>query len=163
MKKIFERRGIKSEPLLAHSYERVMPGRHYVASIRDFWRVCSGVNKAARKRVAQFLSEVLNIKKFPLTVLERPIESETAKIIENSYRATILAFMDEWSLFAERNGVDLKKVIEAIKVCPTRMWNTGGNWRPSTPTLSSRTACHASSIGRKPSETCGSRRTCGRQ
>src|SRR3972149_814720 len=27
--------------------------------------------------------------------------------------------MDEWSLFAERNGVDLKKVIEAIRVRPT--------------------------------------------
>ena len=25
-------------PVLAHSYERVMPGREYVASIRDFWR-----------------------------------------------------------------------------------------------------------------------------
>ncbi len=119
MKKIFERRGIASEPLLAHSYERVMPGRNYVASIRDFWRVCSGVNQAARKRVARFLREVLNTKQYPLTVLERPIESETAKIIENSYRATLLAFMDEWSLFAERNGVDLKKVIEAIKVRPT--------------------------------------------
>ena len=119
MKKVFERRGIKSEPLLAHSYERVMPGKNYVASIRDFWRVCSGVNKAARKKVARFLGEVLNTKNYPLTVLDRPIESETAKIIENSYRATILAFMDEWSLFAERNGVDLKKVIEAIKVRPT--------------------------------------------
>ena len=119
MKKIFARRGIQSEPLLAHSYERVMPGKNYVASIRDLWRVCSGVNKAARKRVARFLNEVLNTKKYPLTVLERPIESETAKIIENSYRATILAFMDEWSLFAERNGVDLKKVIDAIKVRPT--------------------------------------------
>ena len=119
MKKIFERRGVKTEPLLAHSYERVMPGKNYVASIRDFWRVCSGVNQAARKRVARFLGEVLNTKQYPLTVLERPIESETAKIIENSFRATILAFMDEWSLFAERNGVDLKKVIEAIKVRPT--------------------------------------------
>ena len=119
MKKMFERRGLQSEPLLAHSYERVMPGKNYVASIRDLWRVCSGVNKAARKRVARFLNEVLNTKKYPLTVLERPIESETAKIIENSYRATILAFMDEWSLFAERNGVDLKKVIDAIKVRPT--------------------------------------------
>src|SRR5437762_10129346 len=118
MKKVFERRGIKSEPLLAHSYERVMPGKNYVASIRDFWRVCSGVNKDARKRVARFLGEVLNTRKYPLTVLERPIESETAKIIENSYRATILAFMDEWSLFAERNGVDLKKVIEPTKGRP---------------------------------------------
>jgi nucleotide sugar dehydrogenase len=119
MKKIFERRGISSEPLLAHSYERVMPGKNYVASIRDFWRVCSGVNLEARKRVTQFLTDVLNTEKYPLTVLDRPIESETAKIVENSYRATILAFMDEWSLFAERNGIDLKKVIEAIKVRPT--------------------------------------------
>lgn len=119
MKKVFKKRGIRSEPLLAHSYERVMPGRHYVASIRDFWRVCSGVNATARKLVAQFLTDVLHTDKYPLTVLDRPIESETAKIIENSYRATILAFLDEWSLFAERNGVDLKKVIEAIKVRPT--------------------------------------------
>jgi nucleotide sugar dehydrogenase len=119
MKKRFEKRGIDSEPLLAHSYERVMPGREYVRSIRDFWRVCSGVNEESKTRVVKFLSEVIHTKEFPLTVLDKPIESETAKIIENSYRATILAFMDEWSIFAERNGVDLKKVIAAIKVRPT--------------------------------------------
>ncbi len=119
MKKIFKSRGISSEPLLAHSYERVMPGRNYVASIRDFWRVCSGINDSARDRVVKFLSDVLNVAKYPLTVLDRPIESETAKIVENSYRATILAFLDEWSLFSERNGVDLKKVIDAIRVRPT--------------------------------------------
>jgi UDP-N-acetyl-D-glucosamine dehydrogenase len=119
MKKAFERRGIGSDPLLAHSYERVMPGRDYVKSIRDFWRVCSGVSPAARERVVAFLSSVLNVKDFPLTVLDKPIESETAKIVENSYRAAILAFMDEWSVFAERHGVDLLKVIKAIKVRPT--------------------------------------------
>lgn len=119
MKKCFESRGITSEPLLAHSYERVMPGRNYVASIRDFWRVCSGVNDEARERVVKFLGEVLNTEEYPLTVLDRPIESETAKIVENSFRATILAFLDEWSLFSERNGVDLKKVIEAVKIRPT--------------------------------------------
>ncbi len=119
MKKVFRNRGIESDPLLAHSYERVMPGRNYVASIRDFWRVCSGINEKARDRVVKFLNEVLNTEKYPLTVMDRPIESETAKIVENSYRATILAFLDEWSLFAERNGVDLIKVIKAIKVRPT--------------------------------------------
>lgn len=119
MRKIFRQRGIKSDPLIAHSYERVMPGRDYVASIRDFWRVCSGVNEESKKRVVKFLNEVLNTRKFPLTVLDRPIESETAKVVENSYRATILAFLDEWSLFAERNGVDMIKVIKAIKVRPT--------------------------------------------
>ncbi len=105
MKKIFQSRKIKSDPLLAHSYERVMPGKDYIASIRDFWRVCSGINDKARAKVSKFLNEVLNTDKYPLTVLERPIESETAKIVENSYRATILAFLDEWSLFAERKSV----------------------------------------------------------
>jgi UDP-N-acetyl-D-glucosamine dehydrogenase len=119
IKQAFEKRSITAKPLLAHSYERVMPGKNYVASVRDFWRVCSGINREARERVVKFLASVLNTRQFPLTVLDRPIESETAKIIENSYRATILAFMDEWSLFAERNGVDIKKVIEAIKVRPT--------------------------------------------
>jgi len=119
MKEAFAERGIKEEPLLAHSFERVMPGREYVASIRDFWRVCSGCNAEARRRVEKFLNEVLNTDRFPLTVMDRPIESETTKIVENSFRATILAFQDEWSLFAERNGVDLIKVIKAIKVRPT--------------------------------------------
>ncbi len=119
MQKCFSKRGMKGMPLLAHSYERVMPGKEYVASIRDFWRVCSGVTPMARRRVVKFLNEVLNTDEFPLTVMDRPIESETAKIVENSYRATTLAFMHEWSLFSERNGVDLTKVIDAIKVRPT--------------------------------------------
>ncbi|MCB2168104.1 MAG: GDP-mannose dehydrogenase [Deltaproteobacteria bacterium] len=120
IKKAFEARGLKdAEPCLAHSFERVMPGRDYVASIKDFWRVCSGINAVAREKVVRFLSQVLNVDKFPLTVLDRPIESETCKIVENSYRATLLAFLDEWSLFAERNGVDLTKVVDAIKIRPT--------------------------------------------
>ncbi|HYA91418.1 MAG TPA: nucleotide sugar dehydrogenase [Thermodesulfobacteriota bacterium] len=119
IKKMFRKRGIQSDPLLAHSFERVMPGKHYVSSIRDFWRVCSGVNEKATSKVVKFLEEVINTEKYPLTVLDRPIESETAKIVENSFRATILAFLDEWSIFAEQNGVDLIKVINAIKVRPT--------------------------------------------
>ncbi len=119
MKKAFARRGIRATPLLSHSFERVMPGKEYVSSIRDFWRVCSGCNATARKRVVKFLKEVLNTEDFPLTVMDRPIESETTKIVENSYRATTLAFLNEWSLFAERNGVDLIKVIKAIGMRPT--------------------------------------------
>jgi UDP-N-acetyl-D-glucosamine dehydrogenase len=119
IKKAFRKRGLEQEPLLAHSFERVMPGRDYVKSVRDFWRVCSGINEESRKRVVRFLSEVLNVEKYPLTVLDRPLESETCKIVENSYRATLLAFLDEWSVFSETNGVDLIKVINAIRVRPT--------------------------------------------
>jgi nucleotide sugar dehydrogenase len=119
LRKAFAARGLAATPLLAHSFERVMPGRQYVSSIRDFWRVCSGCDEPARARVERFLRDVINTEKFELTVMDRPIESETTKIVENSYRATILAFLNEWSLFAERNGVDLVKVIAAIKMRPT--------------------------------------------
>ncbi len=119
LKKAFKARNITEEPLLAHSFERVMPGRNYVRSVRDFWRVCSGINEESRRKVTKFLSEILNVEEYPLTVLDKPIESETCKIVENSFRATILAFLDEWSRFAETNGVDLIKVINAIKVRPT--------------------------------------------
>jgi len=53
----------------------------------------AGISEEAKKRVVKFLTEVLNTEKFPLTVMDRPIESETAKIVENSYRATILLFL----------------------------------------------------------------------
>ena len=72
----------------------------------------------SRERVVRFLSEVINVEKFPMTVLDRPIESETCKIVENSYRATILAFLNEWSLFSETNGVDLIKVIKPSRSAP---------------------------------------------
>ena len=80
MRKVFRKRGIQSDPLLAHSFERVMPGSNYVASIRDFWRVCSGINAESTQRVVKFLNEVINTDEYPLTVLDRPIESETAKM-----------------------------------------------------------------------------------
>jgi hypothetical protein len=56
-----------------------MSGRNYVSSIRDFWRVCSAVNEEFTQRVVGFLNQVLNKEKFPLTVIDRAIESETAK------------------------------------------------------------------------------------
>ncbi len=120
MKKAFEQRGLDdAEPLLAHSFERVMPGGNTWPRSAISGGSAAGSTARPGERVTKFLSEVLNVEKFPLTVLDRPMESETCKIVENSYRATILAFLDEWSLFAERNGVDLIKVIKAIKVRPT--------------------------------------------
>jgi UDP-N-acetyl-D-glucosamine dehydrogenase len=50
IKKGFKARGIEADPLLAHSYERVMPGKNYVRSVRDFWRVCSGINPESREK-----------------------------------------------------------------------------------------------------------------
>ncbi|MDD2331556.1 MAG: nucleotide sugar dehydrogenase [Candidatus Cloacimonetes bacterium] len=114
----FTKRGIditKTPPLIAHSYERVMPGAKYVASIRDFWRVFSGVNQKSRDLCREFLSNVLNVKKYPLTELDHTNASELSKVMENSYRATNIALTLEWARFAEQIGVDLYKVREAIR------------------------------------------------
>jgi UDP-N-acetyl-D-glucosamine dehydrogenase len=114
----FTKRGIDiaaNPPLVAHSYERVMPGAKYVASIRDFWRVFSGVNEKSIELCREFLSNCLNVEKYPLTQLDSTNASELAKTMENTYRAVNIALTLEWASFAEQIGVDLFKVRDAIR------------------------------------------------
>lgn len=107
------------EILLAHSYERVMPGKDYYNSIVNYWRVYSGINEKSAKRCADFLGHVIHTDKYPLTKLSSTIASETAKVLENSYRAVTIAFMEEWSRFAEEADFDLFEVVDAIRKRPT--------------------------------------------
>jgi UDP-N-acetyl-D-glucosamine dehydrogenase len=117
---VFVDRGLDpNKLLLAHSYERVMPGKDYLDSIINFWRVFSGHTKDAGDFCEQFLSSIINVKKFPLTRLQGTTASETAKVLENTYRALNIAFIAEWSRFAEEVGIDLFEVIKAIQMRPT--------------------------------------------
>lgn len=119
MQAAFKARGIESEPLVAHSYERVMPGADYFESIVNFWRVFAGVTPAAGDACEAFLATVINVKDYPLSRLHSTNASEIGKVLENSYRATTIAFMEEWGRFAEAVGVDLFQVINAIRKRPT--------------------------------------------
>ena len=115
----FENRGIDSTefpPLVAHAYERVMPGSDYVKSIRSMWRTYSGVSDTAKLRARKFLEAITETDKFPLTCLGRPSASELAKVLENSYRAVNIALIHEWTLLAEAMGVNLWEVVESIRV-----------------------------------------------
>ena len=105
--------------LVAHAYERVMPGTEYLDSIINFWRVYSGHTPEAADACDQFLSKVINVKDFPLTRLMSTTASETAKVLENSFRATTIAFMEEWGRFAEAVGIDIFEIVDAIRVRPT--------------------------------------------
>ena len=107
------------EVFLAHSYERVMPGPDYYNSIKNFWRVFAGCNRESSLRCKDFLKTIINTEKFKMMELKKPSASETAKILENSYRALNIAFIDEWSNFAKLIGVNLFEVIDAIRVRPT--------------------------------------------
>ena len=104
---------------LAHSYERVMPGDNYLNSIVNYWRVFAADDNISAQKCRKFLSGIINVEDYPLTELKSMISSETAKVMENTYRASNIAFIDEWTKYAEVVGVDLFEVINAIKTRPT--------------------------------------------
>ncbi|MCS6807917.1 MAG: nucleotide sugar dehydrogenase [Bacteroidota bacterium] len=120
IERIGRERGLDTSTIhIAHSYERVMPGRDYLRSITDFYRVYAGTDKAACIAAREFLSSFINTRDFPLTELHSPTASEMSKVLENSFRAMNIAFMQEWTEFAEAAGVNLFDVIRAIRVRPT--------------------------------------------
>jgi UDP-N-acetyl-D-glucosamine dehydrogenase len=114
------RRGLDPARIhVAHSYERVMPGAQYLASITDFYRVFAAANDVARRKVRHFLESFINTRDFPLFELDTPTASELAKVMENTFRAVNIALIQEWSELAQAAGVDLFKVVDAIRVRPT--------------------------------------------
>ena len=111
-----KRRGLTTSKIkISHSYERVMPGKNYINSIRNYYRVYSGVDKKSALSTKKFLSTIINVKKYPLTELNTPTESEIAKILENSYRATNIAFMVEWTKFSEITRANIYNIVKAIR------------------------------------------------
>ena len=117
---VIKKRGLKDNSvLIAHSYERVMPGSNYLDSIINYWRVYSGHTPAAAAACEQFFTNIINTREYPLTRLSSTVASESAKVLENTYRAVNIAFIDEWTKYAEAIGVDLFEIIDAIKKRPT--------------------------------------------
>lgn len=103
---------------LVYSYERVMPGKNYINSITNNWRVVSGINNKSFTFGKYFYSKIINTKKYPIYRLTCE-EAEVSKIIENSYRAVNIAFINEWQKLCKILNINLFNVIEAIKVRPT--------------------------------------------
>ena len=106
----------KNPPLLAFCYERVMPGPGYLDSVNNFWRAYAGVNKESNRRAREFLRKFVNIQEYPLWEHKSTRAAEMAKLLENSYRATNIAFIEEWAKIAEQVNVDLFDVINSVKV-----------------------------------------------
>ena len=103
-------------PLIAHSYERVMPGKNYVKSINEIWRTFSANNEIALKKARKFLSNIIDTKNYPLWEFNNTNSSELGKVLENSYRAMNIAFIYEWTLLAEDMGVNLFEIVDSIKI-----------------------------------------------
>jgi nucleotide sugar dehydrogenase len=115
-----KKRGLPTNKIrIGHSYERVMPGPHYIDSIQSFYRVYSGIDEKSANAVETFLKTIIRTDQYPLTRLKNTNATEMAKVLENSYRAMNIAFVVEWSRMAEEAGVDLYEVVHAIRQRPT--------------------------------------------
>ncbi|MBL7729912.1 MAG: nucleotide sugar dehydrogenase [Chitinophagaceae bacterium] len=120
MEEMLEKRGLATDKLkVGHSYERVMPGPKYIDSIQNFYRVFAGTDEKSADAVEEFLRTVIKTDEYPLTRLGNTNATEMAKVLENSFRAMNIAFMVEWSRFAEEAGVDIYEVVNAIRMRPT--------------------------------------------
>jgi nucleotide sugar dehydrogenase len=144
IRECFSRRGLSNDKFkLGHSYERVMPGPDYIDSIQNFYRVYSGINDESANEVEKFLKTIISTKEFPLTRLGNTNATEMAKVLENSYRAMNVAFMVEWSRFAEIADVNIYEVVRAIKMRPTHTSlmfpgiGVGGYCLPKDPLMAS--------------------------
>jgi len=126
---------------LAYSYERVMAGTDYLNSIINFYRAYSGINEVSKQKAREFFESFINTKKYQLCEIHSTTAAEMAKVLENSYRAMNIAFMQEWTAFAQEAGVNLFEVLEAIRKRPTHRnimspgFGVGGYCLPKDPLL----------------------------
>tara|TARA_B100000963_G_scaffold116056_1_gene101086 strand:- start:3347 stop:4807 length:1461 start_codon:yes stop_codon:yes gene_type:complete len=120
IKDVFDSRNLDiNKVYIGHSYERVMPGPNYIDSIQNFYRVYSGINEMSSKKTESFLKTIIKTDEYPLTKLNSTNSTEMAKVLENSFRAMNIAFIVEWTRFAEEAGVNFYEIIDAIRMRPT--------------------------------------------
>ncbi len=113
-KEILKKKMSYNDFYFAYSYERVTPGKNYFNSITNFPRNYSGMNDKSKKKCRDFLLKFINGENL-LYEQETLTDCETAKILENSYRAINIALIDEWVKYANMAKINLSKIIESIK------------------------------------------------
>ena len=114
IEKNLKKRGIKNF-FLSHSFERITPGKNYFYSMKNVQRIVGGINKKSTDITKKTFKDIFNLKSDNILEFRTPSESETCKIIENSYRATNIAFIEEWRKFCQKNELNLEKILNAIR------------------------------------------------
>jgi nucleotide sugar dehydrogenase len=114
IEKNLRKRGIKNF-FLSHSFERVTPGKDYFVSMHNIQRIIGGINKTSTMKTKKIFKDIFRMKSKKIVEFNTPTESETCKIIENSYRATNIAFIEEWRKFCSKNDLNLEKILSVIR------------------------------------------------
>ena len=114
IKKNLKKRGIKNF-YISHSFERVTPGNNYYSSMKNVERIIGAKSKISLSYTKKIFKNIFNLKSSKIIEFDSPTESETCKIIENSFRATNIAFIEEWRKFCSKNELDLEKILDSIR------------------------------------------------
>ena len=109
---------------LVFSPERVFTGRVF-ADLRKYPKLVGGINEVSAKAGVDFYKAVLDFDDRPdlpqpngVWDLGSSEASELAKLAETTYRDVNIALANQFALFAENNGIDIHKVIDASNSQP---------------------------------------------
>jgi len=119
---------------VANSPERIDPGRKF-PTLQNIPKVVGGVNPASTMDAFSFYSTV-----FTSVVPVRNSEhSEAVKLLENSYRAVNISFINEFADFCDVTDLDVNNIVDAASTkpygySPFRSWiGVGGHCIPVDP------------------------------
>jgi nucleotide sugar dehydrogenase len=109
---------------LVFSPERVLTGRVF-ADLRRYPKLVGGIDEASTARGIDFYEQVLEFDERP--DLDRPNgvwdmgsaeAAELAKLAETTYRDVNIGLANQFAIFAEANGIDVHRVIDASNSQP---------------------------------------------
>lgn len=104
---------VGEDVFLAFAPERVNPGDS-TFSTKNTPKIVGGVTPRCRELTATLYGAIVD----NVVAVSSPMVAETAKLLENTFRAVNVALINEMALMCERLGVDVWEVIEAAKTKP---------------------------------------------
>jgi len=107
------RKKVEKDFYLSFAYERVMVGR-LLYNIINYPRVVGGIGPVSTEKTAWLYRHIMKAPVVETTALT----SETAKVVENTYRDINIAFANEVALACESLGVDVFEVRELVNNLP---------------------------------------------
>lgn len=96
----------KGDIHFAHAPERVLPGK-ILREVVENDRIIGGIDEASTEKAADFYGSFVTGK----LLKTHCRTAETAKLVENAFRDTNIAFANELSLFADRLDLDVWELI----------------------------------------------------
>ena len=96
----------KGEIHFAHAPERVLPGK-ILREVVENDRIIGGIDDASTEKAADFYGSFVTGK----LLKTHCRTAETAKLVENAFRDTNIAFANELSLFSDKMGLDVWELI----------------------------------------------------